>query len=503
MKPKRDLLEKIHFGSAVAEHEAAELCEYFVETYQWKKIEKGEIDIVFGKKGTGKSAIYSLIKAKENEFFERHILICTAENPLGDLAFQLFADEEMKTRLEYNHIWKLYFLSLVANTICDLGLETQQFATVNEILQKIGLIEKSITLKSLLRRAYEYVRSLGRIQDIEPTIKIDPNTGLPTGFGGRITFREPTTEERREGKVPVNDLLALCNATLLQKKYKVWVLIDRLDVIFDDNPEIERRALRSLFDVYKDFSGWNNICLKIFIRDDIWDIIADDRFREATHLERKVTLVWTKNAIINLIARRPLFNVTILAAMTVDKSRTLTNLDEQTALVRRCFPSLPNQYGKETDFVTCLISNTTDGKGNTTPREIVQTLIYMKDSQLEHMFLGGGDPMDEFLIEPMAFEEAITKVAKGRLTNTIIAEYPKFSRYIKLLGDDRSKEYFVSGLKRIWQTDDEKAHELAEGLVRVGVFCRVKSQSGLDLYRLPRIYQIALGKDRVLPTIST
>ena len=58
---------------------------------------------------------------------------------------------------------------------------------------------------------------------------------------------EPTAEEKKKGKVPIRELLAICNSTLLQKAYKVWVLIDRLDVIFYDNPEIERRALRSLF----------------------------------------------------------------------------------------------------------------------------------------------------------------------------------------------------------------------------------------------------------------
>ena len=57
-----------------------------IETYQWKKIENGEIDIVFGKKGTGKSAIYSLIRAKEDDFFDKNILIKAAENPQGDAA---------------------------------------------------------------------------------------------------------------------------------------------------------------------------------------------------------------------------------------------------------------------------------------------------------------------------------------------------------------------------------------------------------------------------------
>jgi hypothetical protein len=252
-----------------------------VETYQWKKIEKGEVDIVFGKKGTGKSAIYSLIKAKEGEFFDRRILVSTAENPHGAAAFELFSEEDVTTARECSYIWKLYILSLVANTICEFELETPKFLDVKQILQSAGLIEKSISLKLLLKRVYDYVVSLGGIESIEPQIKFDPNSGLPTGFGGRIAFREPSEAERKEGKVAVDDLIDSCNSVLAAKKYQIWVLIDRLDVIFDGNPEKEKIALRSLFEVYKDFLKWDQIRPKIFIRDDIWKTISVGKFREA------------------------------------------------------------------------------------------------------------------------------------------------------------------------------------------------------------------------------
>jgi hypothetical protein len=250
---KRSLLETIEFGSAVAEQEANRLGQYFVETYQWKKIAKGEVDIVFGKKGTGKSAIYSLIQGTNSSFFDNNILITAAENPQGDPAFSLFLDEKISAPRDCTHIWKLYLLSLIANTICEYQLETPEFEEVKEILQSAGLIEKTISLRTLLRRAYDYVKSWGRIESIEPGIRFDPNTGMPTGFTGRITFKEPSSEERKTGKVPVDELIGTCEAALGRHRQEIWVLIDRLDVIFEGNQEIERMALRALFDVYKDF----------------------------------------------------------------------------------------------------------------------------------------------------------------------------------------------------------------------------------------------------------
>ena len=53
-----------NFGSRIAEDDT-QLNTYFVETEQWRKILNGDIDIVFGAKGAGKSALYSLLVAQK------------------------------------------------------------------------------------------------------------------------------------------------------------------------------------------------------------------------------------------------------------------------------------------------------------------------------------------------------------------------------------------------------------------------------------------------------
>jgi hypothetical protein len=78
-----DLLKQISFGVQVAEDEVNELASYFVETNQWARIAKGDIDIVRGEKGAGKSAIYSLLITKVGNFFDQDILLVAAENPRG------------------------------------------------------------------------------------------------------------------------------------------------------------------------------------------------------------------------------------------------------------------------------------------------------------------------------------------------------------------------------------------------------------------------------------
>lgn len=56
-KSKNDILQECNFGSQIAEDEISKLNTYFVETEQWRQFYEGECDIVFGAKGSGKSAL--------------------------------------------------------------------------------------------------------------------------------------------------------------------------------------------------------------------------------------------------------------------------------------------------------------------------------------------------------------------------------------------------------------------------------------------------------------
>jgi hypothetical protein len=56
-----EVLRRVDIGRRVAEEEKDQLSAYFVETDQWRRIYSGDVDIVYGAKGAGKSAIYSIL----------------------------------------------------------------------------------------------------------------------------------------------------------------------------------------------------------------------------------------------------------------------------------------------------------------------------------------------------------------------------------------------------------------------------------------------------------
>jgi hypothetical protein len=80
-------LEDVTFGNQVAENEANNLATYFIETQPWKKLYKGEVDVIFGSKGAGKSALYTLLLNKKDDLYERDIFLISAEKPTGKTVF--------------------------------------------------------------------------------------------------------------------------------------------------------------------------------------------------------------------------------------------------------------------------------------------------------------------------------------------------------------------------------------------------------------------------------
>ena len=67
MSTRARILSKASFGNRIAEEEIDHLQSYFVETEQWRKVLSGDVDIVFGAKGSGKSALYSLLVAQKEQ----------------------------------------------------------------------------------------------------------------------------------------------------------------------------------------------------------------------------------------------------------------------------------------------------------------------------------------------------------------------------------------------------------------------------------------------------
>lgn len=491
MMSKRLVLERLSIGSRVAEDEVDQLASYFVETDQWRRVFAGEVDIVFGAKGAGKSAIYSSLVTRTDQLFDRGILLVSGENPRGTLAFKDLVADPPTTEAEFIGLWKLYILALLADVAGEYNLITPAAIELRKAMQAAGLVsDRTRGLSALVRSARDYARAVLRWESVEGGVKVDPVTGTATGFTGKITFREPSTAEREDGYVSADQLLRVANDAFATEELQVWVLFDRLDVAFADTRALEANALRALFKVYLDALTLDYLRLKIFLRTDIWHAITEGGFREASHITRSLDIDWNPGSLLNLLVRRFLQNADLVALYGVDPEAVMADSAEQRAFFDRLVPDKVDS-GRNPQTYEWMLGRVKDGTGKVAPRELIHLTARTRDVQVAMLERGDPEPQDENLFVRQAFREALPEVSRIRLEQTLYAEYPDLKPRLLALEEAKTNQNSET-LSAIWQTTREEALAIANQLVDIGFFERRGSRAAPDFW-VPFLYRPALS----------
>lgn len=138
--PNLNILKQIRLGDSVAENEQASLADYFVETEAWNRLYDGEVDIIYGGKGTGKSALYLLLYGRAAELKERNIHIIAGESIREDPVFRQLNDQSGLSEDDFKYIWKIYILTLVGNYLRENLSNIEGVDRIIELLENEGLI---------------------------------------------------------------------------------------------------------------------------------------------------------------------------------------------------------------------------------------------------------------------------------------------------------------------------------------------------------------------------
>lgn len=482
---KRDILAVTDFGHRIAEEEANGLRDYFVQTNQWRSMISGEVDVVYGAKGSGKSAIYSLLLAHRQDLNARGIHAIAAENPRGTPVFRELVTDPPATEEEFRGLWKLYFLCLVANHLRSIGNVRYPGPQVIRKLEEAELLPREASLTGMLRGVIHYVRRVFKAESLGVGIELNGTTGMPAGISGKITLREPTPNLKASGVSSIDELLKQIDSSLSQESLKVWVLLDRLDVAFADSPELEANALRALFRVYLDLIGLKAISLKIFLRSDIWNRISHGGvrgFREASHISRHTTISWNAQSLLNLIVRRLLHNEVVRQEYKADPEFILADTQRQVRLFMQIFPPQTN--------LDWMLFRLRDGLHQTAPRELIHLLHCARNIQLRRLELGAQEPPGPAMFEFRSLYQALVEVSNVRFEQTLCAEYPQFQPYLLRLKGE-SPRLPLALLGRIWKIQADEAATVAESLVEIGVLEKQGTREE-PIFWVPYLYQPAL-----------
>ncbi len=486
---KREVLQAIRFGERVAEEEAPDLARYFVETNEWRRLFNGDVDVVYGPKGAGKSALYSLLLKRSADLAARGIVVVAAENPRGTTAFQELVADPPPTETEFVLLWKMYFLSLVGDLLRREGLDDVDGRIVIDALENAELMKHEKSLRNLLRVVADYVRRL-LPKGLEGEVKVDPDSGGVIGFAGRITLQEPNAEDAKRGLVSVHALFEAAGRSLAKAGKILWLLTDRLDVAFAESPPLEENALRALFKTYLDLHGEDAVRLKIFLRTDIWRRITSGGFREASHITRTLTIRWDRPSLLNLIVRRAIGNEPLRAFYDVNAEDALSSGEERLKFFFRIFYDQVEVGPNKSDTVDWILSRTRDGTRETAPREVVHLLNTACAVQSKKLELGEASPEGERLFARPTLKDALPEVSRVRLEQTIYAEYATLKTRIEALRKEKSK-HTAKSLARVWDLDESGASLAAEELVDIGIFEPRGTKTAPEFW-IPFLYRDAL-----------
>lgn len=472
----------ITFGDRVAENESQSLSAYFIKTEHWTKVREGKVDIVFGSKGAGKSALYTLLFEQSKQLQSEGITLISAENPTGQPVFSEIRDTPPTKEIEFVSLWKIYICQLIVKNLVSTNNCRDQAEDVRIKLVEAGLIEENSTLKKLLNAARKFAKRIMNAESIEGGGSI-----VEGGITGKITLGTPDSEKARLGYVSIDELLEGLNSFLINNKLKIWILFDRLDVAFDQDAELEKNALRALFKTYRDIENLEAIHLKIFLRDDIWKRITDEGFRESSHITRTTTLKWTPNSLLNLIITRAIKNQEISNQFNVDATELGKDHKKQSALYYQIFPEQVDVGEKQSDTFDWILNRVKDGFGNAAPREVIHFHNEIVNYENESISIGTRKIEPPNIFGRQSIKSATLDVSKVKTEQNMFAENPHLKSYIQKLEGNKAEQNLET-LAALWDTDEEKTKSIANELVSVAFF-EQRAAKDEGVYKIPFLYR--------------
>ncbi|MGH7116744.1 MAG: P-loop ATPase, Sll1717 family, partial [Stellaceae bacterium] len=242
--------------------------------------------------------------------------------------------------------------------------------------------------------------------------------------------------------------------------------------------------------VYGEFRKYNNVSLKIFLREDIWNRIMEPGYREASHLVRCEILKWTNPSLLNLMMRRILDNRVLTEEFEIDRDSVLRDVTQQEALFEKLFPRQVEQGPQKATTFNWMVTRCADATKKTAPRELIHLLNSILEQEIKRLENGGKPDPDRKLFDRSVFKQALPTVSNARLTQYLYAEYPNQREFLEKM-DGAKAEQTPDSLEKIWDLDRETAIAKANELVELGFF-EARSTRSAPTYWVPFLYRDAL-----------
>lgn len=474
-------LNLMSIGKSVAEQDDL-LDQYFIETEAFRSLVSGSVDIIAGDKGTGKSAIYRMLQNNYRDYSSiGDVEVLSAFNPAGSPVFQRLTNSEVYSEGKYRTIWKSYFLSYVGNWLIDIfGSDyNEDVRNLSNILAALGLENQKPEPKGIFSYIANFFKQLatpGRI-DVEFSAT---ESGMPIVKPG-VEF---TGKIGGENIIYCDDFLGALEAALTACGVKVWLVMDRLDEAFVGSPEIETPALRALLRTYLDFSGFDALKIKLFLRRDLFRRVTSGGFVNLSHINSKrIDIEWSDDDLVAMLEKRLRNSGEFLSAIGYGSGSDIS-------LFNRVFPSQIDIGDRKPSARNWIMSRIQDGKGVKPPRNLIDLAIKSRENQIrrEQRSARGGLRCEQSLFEPDAVREGQKQLSQIRVDDTLLAEAGNLAKYIEKFKDGKSEHNMLTAMQTIGASDEAEGKLILKSLVEMGFLEELK-----ESYKIPMLYREGLN----------
>ena len=448
----------------------------FQKTADFERCLDDAVWVIRGRKGTGKSTLYTLFtqhieNAKKRSLGRlENITILSAHGesdsfrPTGDIF------KKIQQKLKAHHTdWISFWLAYAV--IC-----------IYRSCPEFSEVLKQVKLKPLLQRLeYNFNNDTHNIWTSKHTNKL-----------AELAIDEKLNASCR-------DALSHFNQTQKQKNQKTWLLYDDLDQDIQENSDWQQEALGGLMRFVYDTNNQNlyHIRFKIFLREDIWDNLV---FTNKSHFgeARTLLLQWGKADFFRLAYRLAIGGSSTFKTLSNRISplaeNELDEADEET--LRQALAPLwgLKQKSKNAYVAQWVYSRLTDASDNTYPRSL--TILLKKASEVELELKQGKTAPSDHLLRWGSLTKGLTAASKERC-DAIKNEYPEFDEFFNNI-NDLSSLFYSDDLEKLWKKTitrtDQSFDSFVKRLQQIG-FIAIKKYSKYD-FAIASLYIDGFGIQR-------
>ncbi len=491
------ILASLDLGSTIAETD--DLLESArVETSVFDDLIGDRVDLIPGTKGSGKSALYRIFVdfLPDMMLGSRRVVIAHGVQERQDSLFQAFKKQfDALTEAEFLDFWCIYLISLANEQFIKNIRFSAQLRGFNQELTefknayyaaRIPDFDRPKTLKETLGWV------LNVLGQVRPKI-----TWKPPGEQGEFEFtveaeqkESHSKSDRGTAKLPtqVEPLVTALSALLVRTDLSLWLMVDKLDELFERRSETERKALRAILRAMRLFGG-KRIRLKVFLRDDILEhIVRDEGFTALTHVtaRKSDTLRWSEDQILTMTVKRLAANPGIRGYCQIELDRIMASSEYREQIFYRVFADTVYRPPQQSRTLRWLYNHCKDGRGVVTPRDVIE-LVNRASQKQRDLFRKDPSGTTQRLIHGPAIVYGLEELSRAKRVNYLEAEFPhKWHDIRRLVGG--GTEYSHSALKRIF---GKTAERVVDDLVSMGVLSRGTRQ-GEPAYKVPFLYRRGL-----------